>query len=82
MLVPFKFTVPVKVSVPLCELLPEKLILFAGLNNALFKATTASTTSVAEAIVPDAPVILAISPTSALKAVSYTHLTLPTILLV
>ena len=67
LLVPFKFTVPVNVSVPLCELLPEKLMLLAGLNIALFKATTASMTSVADAIVPDAPVILAISPTSALK---------------
>ena len=71
--VPVKFFVPlivtvlVKFAVPEYVLLPDKVKFDAGLKTALFNATTASTISVADAIVPDASVTLTISPTSALK---------------
>ena len=42
-------------------------------SNALLICTTASITSVADAIVPDAPVILAISPTSVASSLNSTR---------
>jgi hypothetical protein len=66
-LVPLIVTVLVKLAVPEYVLSPEKVISVEGSKTAAFNCTTASITSVADAIVPEAPVTLAISPTSALN---------------